>query len=91
MTPFRTNARPADPPPEEDTSEEWFAKLRADARRRARFVELGTLWACVGALLLGIVFIGSLVASEVRAENACAAAGGTYIRGRYLAVREIHP
>lgn len=91
MIPFRENAHVPVPPPEEDTSAEWLTKLRADSQRRARFVEIGT---ALGIALLGLAVCLALVAfisHQIEVEQRCSAAGGTYIRGVCLAVKELRP
>lgn len=92
-SPFRENARQPDPEPEEDTSEEWFAKLRRDADRRRRVVEVGSRLALVGGLLASLAFVGWAIGMRIEAKQKCEAAGGTYLtrEGKCIAVREIHP
>lgn len=91
MTPFRTNARPADPQPEDDTSDAWFAKLRADTARRARLREVGTLFAVLGLVLVAVLGIVATQAWQTEQMRKCEVMGGTWVRGQCLAVRELHP
>lgn len=92
-SPFRENARQPDPTPEEDTSEEWFAKFRKAERVRRRTGEVGGAFLILAGFILCCAFCVWAVGNNTSAMQKCEAVGGTYLlrEGKCVAVREIHP